>query len=169
MNSRLHDTRGSFSRWYCSKQMNSLIDNLPIRQINHSINIHSGTVRGLHYQLGPQLEYKIIRCIKGEVLDAVVDLRRNSRTFLQVVQVMLSATKNNALVVPPGCAHGFQCIEDNSQLMYLHTSEYFPEFEGGVNVNDPALNITWPLPIKDQSERDSAFPFLTDNFSGILL
>lgn len=146
-----------------------MIESLPIRQVNQSVNLSSGTVRGFHYQLAPQVEYKIIRCIKGEVADIVVDLRQKSQTFLQSEKVLLSEQKNNSLIVPPGCAHGFQVVQEDTQLMYLHTAEYFPQFEGGVNIKDPKLNIKWPLPITEISERDSALPFLTDQFSGILL
>lgn len=166
---RFVDERGSFSRWYCADQISALIEELPFRQINNSENFLKGTVRGLHYQLGAQKEYKIVRCIQGKVFDVVVDLRKNSGTFLQYLAVELCAEKNNALVIPPGCAHGFQVIEDNSQLLYLHTADYSPEHESGVSLQDPKLRIQWPLPITEVSDRDKGLPHLPKNFKGISL
>lgn len=163
------DERGSFSRWYCSEQIGRHIECLPFRQVNNSINLCAGTVRGLHYQLGPQREYKIVRCIRGRVLDIVVDLRQHSKTFLNKVAVELSEEDNNMLIVPPGCAHGFQVLEDDTQLLYCHTAEYLPEYESGVYIHDPILNIRWPLPITELSDRDKSLPHLSKNFTGLLL
>lgn len=166
---RFSDERGSFSRWFCTNQLGNYIENLPFLQINHSENFFKGTVRGLHYQLGPQREYKIVRCIRGRVLDVVVDLRTISESFLQCTSVELCAAKNNALIIPPGCAHGFQVLEHDSQLLYLHTAEYMPEYEGGVHPNDPRLNIQWPLPITELSARDKGLPELSEHFKGLSL
>ncbi len=166
---RFGDERGSFSRWYCSEQIGQHIEHLSFKQVNNSINLLAGTVRGLHYQLGPQREYKIVRCIRGRVLDIVVDLRRDSKTFLNKVQVELSEKANNMLIVPPGCAHGFQVLEDDTQLLYCHTAEYLPEYESGVHIHDSTLNIRWPLPITELSERDKSLPHLSENFTGLLL
>lgn len=166
---RFGDERGSFSRWYCAEQVSDYIEGLPFRQINNSENFLKGTIRGLHYQLGPQREYKIVRCIRGRVFDVVVDLRSSSDTFLQLISVELCADRNNALIVPPGCAHGFQVLEHDSQLLYLHTADYLPNEEGGVYLNDPRLNIQWPLPITEMSVRDKGLPQLPDNFKGLSL
>lgn len=166
---RLGDARGSFSRWFCAEQLCPHIENLSFRQMNHSENFLKGTVRGLHYQLGPQREYKIVRCIRGRVFDVVVDLRKTSDTFLQHTTVVLCAAKNNALIIPPGCAHGFQVLEHDSQLLYLHTADYLPNYEGGVYPNDPKLNIQWPLPITEISVRDNGLPKLPGYFKGLSL
>lgn len=166
---RLSDERGSFSRWFCGNQLGNYVENLLFRQINHSENFLRGTVRGLHYQLGPQREYKIVRCIRGRVLDVVVDLRTTSDSFLQWTSIELCAAKNNALIIPPGCAHGFQVLEHDSQLLYLHTADYLPEYEDGVHPNDPRLNIQWPLPITELSARDRGLPELPKHFKGLSL
>ncbi|NDV89862.1 dTDP-4-keto-6-deoxy-D-glucose epimerase [Alteromonas sp. 345S023] len=166
---RFGDERGSFSRWFCAEQLCDYIENLSFRQINHSENFLKGTVRGLHYQLGPQREYKVVRCIRGRVLDVVVDLRETSDTFLQLISVELCAARNNALIIPPGCAHGFQVLEHDSQLLYLHTADYLPNYEGGVHLKDPMLNIQWPLSITEISVRDIGLPELPENFKGLSL
>ncbi len=110
---------------------------------------------------------KLIRCLRGRVWDVAVDLRQGSATFLQWHAQELSSKNAHMLVIPKGCAHGFQVLEKESELLYLHTAAYVPETEGAVRFNDPLINITWPLPITDLSERDRQHPFLHTNFRGI--
>jgi len=112
---------------------------------------------------------KLIRCIKGRVWDVVLDLRKGSATFLQWYAEELSADNSKMIVIPEGCAHAFQVLDANSELLYLHTNFYKPEAEGGVHVLDPYLSIDWPLPVKDLSSRDKAHPFIDGSFSGIEL
>lgn len=164
---RYSDDRGSFARWYCGNELAALLPNKSVRQINHSVNTRKGTVRGLHFQYPPAAEHKLVRCVQGAVSDIIVDLRANSPTFLAHISVHLEASDDVMLLIPPGCAHGFQSLQDNSQLLYLHTADYAPEFEGGCRVDDPILKIKLALPISTISQRDSSFAFLEKDFSGI--
>lgn len=134
-------------------------DNLSIRQVSVSVNRVSGTVRGLHF-LDPNLgEYKNVSCIRGSVLDVVVDLRRDSPTFGKIAKIALGASSATAsVVIPPGCAHGFQTLQDDTILTYSMTADYQPELDFGVNALDPDLGISWPLPVGEISHRDLALP-----------
>jgi len=154
------DNRGSFSRLFCTRELEPFIGQRSILQINHSLTRKVGAVRGMHYQTAPQEEMKIVRCLKGRVFDVAVDLRRNSPTFLRWTAVHLCSEERNALIVPEGCAHGFQVLEKNSELLYLHTAFYSPECEAAVHFNDPNIAIKWPLPPVDISARDRSHPFL---------
>ncbi len=163
------DHRGSFSRWFCLQELAAVIPGQQIVQVNHSVTMQKGTVRGLHFQHPPAAEFKLVRCIAGRVYDVAVDLRFGSATFLQSVSVELCAERNNMFLIPPGCAHGFQSLTDNAQLLYLHTAFYNAEAEAGVRFDDAKLKIGWPLPITCLSERDQALPLLAHNFDGIRL
>ena len=163
------DNRGSFSRWFCMQELATFLPGQDIVQINHSFSEKSGTVRGLHFQHPPYAEYKLVRCIAGSVFDVVVDLRDDSPTFLQHVSRELSAENNAMLIIPPGCAHGFQTLTDNTELLYLHTAYYQPEAEGGICIYDARLKIRWPLPISCMSERDQSFMPLALNYPGLKL
>ncbi|MFC4656937.1 dTDP-4-dehydrorhamnose 3,5-epimerase family protein [Rheinheimera marina] len=163
------DSRGSFSRWFCQQELESFLPGQQIVQVNHSFSRQQGTVRGLHFQLPPFAEYKLVRCIAGRVFDVAVDLRANSVTFLQAVSVELSAEENNMLLIPPGCAHGFQTLTADAQLLYLHSAFYQPQAEAGFRFDDPRLKIEWPLPITSMSERDLQLPVIPQQFHGISL
>jgi dTDP-4-dehydrorhamnose 3,5-epimerase len=119
-----------------------------------------GAIRGLHYQAAPYSEAKLVRCLRGRVWDVAVDLRPNSPTYGQWHGVELSPEQANALLVPEGCAHGFQVVQEQSELLYLHSGTWVPEAETGVRWDDPRLKISWPLPVADLSDRDQALPFL---------
>lgn len=162
-----NDARGAFARLYCERELTGVIGDRRIVQINHSRTHSVGAVRGLHYQLGPQAEMKLVRCLRGRVWDVAVDLRAGSPTFLQWHAEELSADNGCMLVVPEGCAHGFQVLETDSELLYLHTAWYAPEAEIGVRCDDPHLGIPWPLPLTDLSERDRHHPLLSPDFPGI--
>jgi dTDP-4-dehydrorhamnose 3,5-epimerase len=110
---------------------------------------------------------KMVRCLAGRVLDVAVDLRAGSPTFLQWHAEELTPGNARMLVVPEGCAHGFQALEDDCELLYLHTCAYAPEYEDGVRFDDPLVGMHWPLPVRLLSERDRQLPFLTPDFSGI--
>lgn len=165
---RKHDHRGAFARLYCDRELSTIIGQRRIVQINQSRTHVVGAVRGMHYQHPPHAEMKLVRCLKGKVLDVAVDLRANSPTFLQWHAEELSAENALMLVIPEGCAHGFQVLEADSELLYLHTAFYTPTAEGGLRPTDPRLNISWPLPVLDLSERDRTHPLLTADFSGVL-
>lgn len=163
------DSRGSFSRWFCQNELAAALPGQQIVQINHSVSAQQGTVRGMHFQYPPFAEYKLVRCIAGRVFDVALDLRAGSASFMQHISMELSAEQNTMLLLPPGCAHGFQSLTDNAELLYLHSTFYQPDAEGGLRFNDPALKIDWPLPISCVSERDAQLPLLNQYFCGLSL
>lgn len=148
------DERGYFVREFCQKELVEIKAEIIIEQINHSMTQKKGSVRGLHFQYPPHAELKIVRCIKGSIFDVAVDLRKNSPTYLQLHEEILSADNMKALIVPEGCAHGFQTLEDNVELLYFHTESYCKEAEGTVRYDDPTLGIKWPLAVENISEKD---------------
>ena len=131
-----------------------------IAQVNLSRTQAQGTVRGLHLQMRPHSEAKLVRCLRGRVWDVVADLRPESPTRGKWHAVELSPAAANALVIPEGCAHGFQVLEPDTELLYLHSGAWVPEAETGVRFDDPQLAIPWPLPPQGLSERDLALPLL---------
>jgi len=161
------DNRGAFARLYCARELAPVVGDRQVVQINHSLTRAAGAVRGLHYQRSPHAEMKIVRCLKGRVFDVAVDLRRGSPTFLRWIACELSPQNRQALVVPEGCAHGFQVLEPDSELLYLHTAYYTREAEGAVRYDDPRVGVAWPLAPTDLSERDRSHPLLTPDFNGI--
>jgi dTDP-4-dehydrorhamnose 3,5-epimerase len=161
------DHRGTFMRLFCENELKPVIGARTIKQINHSRTEAVGAVRGMHFQKKPHAEMKMVRCIKGRVFDVSVDLRRHSPTFLHWHAEELSAENTKMMVIPEGCAHGFQVLEGGSELLYLHTAFYDPSAEGGVAWNDPALGIAWKLAVTDLSERDRAHLPITDDFKGL--
>ena len=163
------DERGHFYRAFCRRELAPIIGNRQVEQINISRTDMVGAIRGMHFQRKPHAEMKLIRCIKGKVWDVVVDLRKSSDTYLQCYGIELSAKDCTMFVIPEGCAHGFQVLEPESELLYLHTASYSAESEGGVRFDDPLVSIRWPLPVSDVSERDKSHPFLQSSFSGLLI
>lgn len=163
------DHRGAFQRLFCDRELASVLDGRKIVQINHSRSNQVGAVRGMHYQMPPYAEMKLVRCLQGRIIDVVVDLRADSPTFLSWHAQELSGKNRETLVIPEGCAHGFQVLEPESELLYLHTAHYTPGSEGGVRYDDPRINIQWPLPVTDLSQRDREHPLLSSHFSGIQL
>ena len=162
------DERGHFTRLYCRDELGEVIGERHIVQINLSSTRAVGAVRGTHYQSQPHAETKLVRCIKGRVWDVAVDLRAGSPTFLRWHAEELSAENAHMMVIPEGFAHGFQVMEQDSELLYLHTAFYTPSAEGGFRPTDPALSIAWPLPPQDLSDRDLNHPLLTSEFTGLV-
>jgi dTDP-4-dehydrorhamnose 3,5-epimerase len=163
------DERGSFARLYCKNEFASIGHSKELVQINYSTNHKKGTLRGLHYQKPPYTEVKIIRCIRGAIMDIIVDLRKNSLTYLQHIQVELSDRNQKALYVPEGFGHGFITLEDNSELIYYSTEFFNPKADSGVNYSDPRFGITLPIELKVISEKDKNLPFLEPEFAGLEL
>ena len=161
------DQRGWFARYYDEKLFEQIGHRLPWVQMNHSVSYKKGTLRGLHFQHPPLAETKLLRCISGWVYDVIVDLRKESPTFLQWYGITLSAVNRNMVYVPNGFAHGFQALEDDCELLYHHTAYYTPEAESGIRYNDPLINISWPLRIGELSDRDASHSFLNESFKGI--
>ena len=163
------DERGAFARLFCEQELSTVIGHRKIVQINHSCTQAVGAVRGLHFQHAPHAEMKLVRCLKGKVWDVAVDLRPQSPSYKRWYAQELSPQNAQMMVIPEGFAHGFQVLEAGSELLYLHTALYKPDSEGGVRHDDPALGITWPLPVTDISARDSSHACIDTTFRGIVL
>jgi len=161
------DARGMLERLYCSQELQPFLGDCHIAAVNRTRTTRRGTVRGLHFQRVPHAEHKVVSCLRGEVLDVAVDLRRGSPTFLKHHAVVLSAENSRSLLVPKGFAHGFQTLCDGCEMLYLHTASYHPESEGGIDALDRRLSIDWPLPVLDRSVRDQSHPALDASFEGI--
>lgn len=162
-----HDPRGEFVRLYCERELAPAIGPRRILQINRSLTRAAGAVRGLHFQRAPSAEMKLVRCVRGRVWDVALDLRHGSATFLRWYAHELSAENADMLVIPEGFAHGFQVLEPDSELLYLHTAFYDPSAEGGVAPEDPAHGIRWPMPVADLSARDRSHPPVDGSFRGL--
>lgn len=163
----IQDDRGFFSRFYCQEEFSALGLPPPV-QINHSMSMQRGTIRGMHFQYAPHAETKIVSCLQGSIFDVAIDLRAGSPTYLQWHGLVLSAELQNSLVVPAGFAHGFQTLEDSTQILYLVSTAYSAADEDGVNPLDPAIAIDWPLPLGEISQRDQQRPFLDSmRFQGL--
>jgi dTDP-4-dehydrorhamnose 3,5-epimerase len=158
----ISDHRGSFARWYEIDDFAAAGFPSTVAQISLSSNVQAGTVRGMHTRVAPHTEWKVVRCVRGAVLDVVVDCRPESTTFLRHVAVELSAANDRALVIPDRCAHGFQTLVDGTDVMYLHSHRYEPTAERGVRWNDPRLSITWPHEVTRISDRDASYPLLDE-------
>ena len=165
----IRDDRGLFVRKFCQKKLSKLIPGKNIRQINRTLTLKKGTVRGLHFQFPPQAETKIVSCLKGKVWDVAVDLRKGSKTFLHHHAVLLTEDSFNSYLIPEGFAHGFQTLSENCEMLYFHTCDYNKDLEGEVNAVDPMIGINWPQPITERSERDNNPPMLSNDFKGIEL
>jgi dTDP-4-dehydrorhamnose 3,5-epimerase len=161
------DERGTFYRVFCKMEYIRIGHEKEIVQINHSLTRQRGTIRGMHYQVPPASETKIIRCIRGTAYDVIVDIRAGSPTFLRWHGVEISKNNMQVVYIPEGFAHGFQALEDNTELLYQHTAFYNPTYEQGLRFNDPQLSIKWPLDVSSISERDSHHPFIDSNFQGV--
>jgi dTDP-4-dehydrorhamnose 3,5-epimerase len=161
------DSRGWFARTYCKNEFQQIGHTKEWVQLNHSATFAKGTVRGMHYQLPPCQEIKMVRCIAGAIYDVIIDLRKNSASFLQWFAVELSAQNKKMLYVPEGFAHGFQTLTDNCEIIYHHTQFFTPSAEAGIRYNDVKINIQWPGAVTEISERDAKHPLLENNFKGI--
>ena len=142
------DARGFFARFWCQDEFNAHGISPALVQANVSVTANKGTLRGLHYQLPPYQETKLIRCIRGAVHDVIIDMKPDSGTFGEWFGVRLSAENYRMIYVPEGVAQGFLTLEDDCEVIYLNSEFYHPEAEAGVRYNDPAFGIEWPLPIR---------------------
>lgn len=165
----LKDERGVFERLFCDEELRSFGHPGKIAQANRSITHQVGTVRGMHFQHPPHGEWKLLTCLFGAVHDVIVDLRRCSPTFLHWHAVELTQDNARSLLVPPGCAHGFQVLKADSEMLYFHSHPYTPTAEAGLRTDDPRLKIHWPIPISMRSPRDAAHPLLSADWQGINL
>jgi dTDP-4-dehydrorhamnose 3,5-epimerase len=163
----LGDARGFLVRLFCADELRDAGWIGPVAQVNHTRTAKRGSVRGLHYQRPPHAEIKLVHCLRGEVFDVAVDLRRDSPTFLRWHAERLSADNGIAHLIPAGFAHGLQTLSDDVDMLYCHSAVYAADFEAGLHPREPRLAIDWPLPIGALSPRDDAQPFLGAAFDGI--
>ena len=163
------DERGWFERMYCATDLADVLGRRSIVQVNRSLTRSKATVRGLHYQVQPSAEAKIVSCLRGTIFDVAVDVRRNSPTFLRWHAELLSAENGRSLFVPEGFAHGFQAVGDDCEVLYFATAAYDPAAEGGLHPLDPRVAIVWPLAVEHLSARDASRPALAPDFDGIEL
>ncbi len=152
------DDRGFFARTWCVQEFEEKGLNTNLVQCNISFNKRMGTLRGMHFQAAPYEEAKLVRCTMGSLFDVVIDLRPASETHLQWFGVELSAENRRMLFIPQGLAHGFQTLEDNTEVFYQMSEFYHPECARGVRWNDPLFSISWPFPAPILSDRDASYP-----------
>jgi len=161
------DERGFLERIFCATELAPFLGERRVEQVNRTLTRRSGTVRGMHFQLPPHAETKFVTCLRGEVFDVAVDVRRGSPTFLRWHAVTLTGAAKRTFVIPEGFAHGFQTLTDDCEMLYVHTAPHRAEVEAGLDPRDPALAIEWPLPITETSTRDASHPRLTPAFTGV--
>lgn len=154
------DERGFFSRTFCKKEFAEIGFEKDFVQFNHSFNSKKGTLRGMHFQVAPFTETKLIRCVEGRVWDVVVDFRKDSKTYLQYFGIELSKQNMYSVLIPDGFAHGFVTLEDNSSLIYHHTEYYTPNVESGILYSDPSIGIKWPVSITVISQKDTSYSLI---------
>jgi dTDP-4-dehydrorhamnose 3,5-epimerase len=163
------DDRGFFARYYCEGEFAANGLETHYVQINNSLSSKKGTLRGLHYQLPPADEVKLVRCVRGTLWDAIVDLRPDSQTFKKWFGAELSADNRLMMYVPRGFAHAILTLTDDTEAIYLVSAFYGPDHERGVRWNDPAIGIEWPIQPVEISAKDAKWPDLDPTFHGIQL
>jgi len=156
------DDRGFFARTFCRDEFVAAGLDPMVEQCNLSYNHKAGTLRGMHYQVAPATEAKLVRCTAGAILDVIVDMREDSPTYLQSFAAELTATNRRALYVPPMFAHGYLTLVDGAEVVYQVSEAYTPGTERGLRHDDPALGLTWPAPVTVLSEKDASWPLLAN-------
>lgn len=156
------DSRGNFYKIFSFDDIKSFGWHENVMQVNFSQTLEKGTIRGMHMQFSNYAEYKLVTCIKGSIFDVAIDLRKESRTYLDYFSINLDENNKKSLLIPPGFAHGFQVIDSDSQIIYTHSKTYNKDFEGGIRATDPDINIKWPLKVSGLSNRDNELPLLRD-------
>jgi dTDP-4-dehydrorhamnose 3,5-epimerase len=162
------DERGFFARSWCPEEFRAHGLNTALTQVNISQNTRRGTLRGMHYQVDPAPETKVVRCARGRLYDVIVDLRPGSPTYLQWIGVELSAASYRMLYVPELFAHGFLTLEDDTEVHYLMSGAYSPSCARGARYNDPAFSIRWPEEVRVISERDADYPDFQPESAAVL-
>lgn len=155
------DERGVFKRTFSRDELQSIGCDFVISQCNSSHTTHLGTIRGIHYQMPPTAESKLVRCTQGMIFDVVVDLRPESKTFLKIATIYLEESDAFSLLIPERCGHAFQTLEDHTIIEYYSSVPHNREKEGGIRWNDPSLAIDWPIPLTRISEKDRNQPLLS--------
>jgi dTDP-4-dehydrorhamnose 3,5-epimerase len=164
---KVSDERGFLQRLFCEEDLRPFGWKGRVAQINETGTVYKGTVRGLHFQRPPHAEIKLVTCLRGRIFDVAVDIRESSPTFLKHFSVELSEENACSLLIPKGFAHGFQALTDDVRIVYLHSEPYAASAEGGLNAEDPALRIDWPLPVSRLSPRDAAHSLLSPDYHGV--
>lgn len=159
---RRGDDRGFFARTYCQKEFSAKGLDVNYTQQNTSSSVYKGTLRGMHFQKAPHGETKLIRCLKGAIVDIIIDIRPDSPTYMKWEAFELNDENKRMLYVPKGFAHGFQTVSDHVEVTYLVDGFYEPKAEGGVRWNDPAIGIQWPLEPTVMSDKDKSWPDFSD-------
>jgi dTDP-4-dehydrorhamnose 3,5-epimerase len=160
------DDRGFFARFFCQREFEAAGIPMPIVQINNSLSAKAGTLRGMHYQLPPAAEIKVVRCIRGALYDVIIDLRPDSPTFGQWFGAELTAENRLMMYAPQGFAHGFITLADDTEAFYLTNAFYAPEEERGIRFNDPRFGVVWPKAPVDVSQKDRDWPDFDPTFHG---
>ena len=155
---KIGDERGFFARVFCSDEFDAHHLNPSFVQCNISFNALKGTIRGMHFQRPPHAEAKLVRCVKGEIFDVIIDIRPQSVSYGQWISARLSESNYRMLYVPEGCAHGFQTLTDNTEIFYQMSESHHPESEGGIRPDDPDVGIPWPIQNPSVSPRDLSYP-----------
>lgn len=163
----LADRRGFLERLFCTEELAPILAGRSIMQITHTHTAVRGVVRGLHFQHPPAAEMKFVHCLRGEVCDVAVDLRRQSPTLLRWHAERLTQDNHRTLVIPEGFAHGFQTLTEHCEMLYFHTAPHRSDAEAGIHPADPRLAIDWPLPVRGLSPRDQAHPPLPVDYPGL--
>lgn len=164
---RRGDDRGFFARFFCEREFAKADCETRFVQINNSLSGKKGTLRGMHYQLAPSAEVKVVRCLQGSLFDAIVDLRPGSKSYGKWFGTELSAENRRMMYVPRGFAHGLLTLEDDTEALYLVSDFYAPEQERGVRWNDRQFGIEWPIEPSEISTKDSAWPDFDPEFHGV--
>lgn len=164
---KIEDERGFFARSWCEREFSAHGLDSKLVQSDVSFNKKSGTLRGLHYQTAPHEETKLVRCTKGSLFDVIVDLRKDSPTFLKWFRVELTATNYRMLYIPKRFAHGFQTLEDDTEIFYQMSEFFHQEAARGIRWDDPSLAVAWPRAERTISMRDQAYPDLEKQFVGL--
>ncbi len=157
---RFEDERGSFARLFSAEEFAANGGGARVAQCSLSVTRRVGTVRGMHFQRAPYEEHKLVRCVRGAIHDVIVDMRPGSHTYRQWRAFILAHDNDLALSIPPGCAHGFQTLRDDCEVLYHMDTVYAPDHAAGVRFDDPALAIDWPEPVTVVSAKDRAWPLL---------
>ena len=161
------DDRGWLERMFCATDLAEVLGSRSVAQVNRTLTRAAGTVRGMHYQLPPSAEMKIVSCLRGAIFDVAIDLRRGSPTFLRWHAERLDDENRRSLVIPEGCAHGLQTVDDDTEILYVTTAAYDPPAERGIHPLDELVGVSWPLPIEHLSDRDATHPRLPAEFAGV--
>jgi dTDP-4-dehydrorhamnose 3,5-epimerase len=163
------DFRGKLSRVFCTESLKKKNLSFNIKQINHVLVKKKATIKGMHIQLQPFNEIKLVKVIKGKIFDVVLDLRKNSKNFLKYKVFILDSSIDNLLIIPKGFAHGFQSLTNNCEIIYCHSETYNPKEELSINPLDPNISINWPLKKPIISSKDLNSQYIYDDFKGIVI